>query len=158
MATKTAAKTRSTRKTSARKTSARKDSAAPKPQAAIRRFDIFAEYNRQEAMQKKDMKAAEAKGYGLWLAKLVASRRGRKSADGDHAPGEHRERKPGEWRTLDDKPQTDKLFDKEIVNRMGRTFYRRVFVPAITAARKRGASYEAIRDTLRQDWKPDAEG
>jgi hypothetical protein len=153
MATKTAAKTRPARKTSARKTSP-----APKPQAAIRRFDIFAEYNRQEAMQKKGMRAAEAKGYGLWLAKLVASRRGRKSDDGDRAPGEHRERKPGEWRTLDDKPQTDKLFDKEIVNRMGRTFYRRVFAPAITAARKRGASYEAIRDTLRQDWKPDAEG
>jgi hypothetical protein len=147
-ATKTARKTRA----------AAKRTAAPKPQAAIRRFDIFAEYNRQEAMKKKGMKAAEAKGYGLWLAKVVASRRGGvKKEDGD---GQRRapERKPGEWRTLDDKPQTDKLFDKEIVNRMGRAFYREVFVPAITDARERGASYEAIRDSLRRDWKPQAEG
>jgi hypothetical protein len=141
-------------------TKTRKRKAAPKPQAAIRRFDIFAEYNRQEAMKKKGMKAAEAKGYGLWLAKLVAARRGgRKAADEDGGgPGERRERKPGEWRTLDDKPQTDKLFDKEIVGRMGREFYREVFVPAITEARERGASYESIRDSLRRDWKPDTEG
>jgi hypothetical protein len=150
MAAKTAAKKRAAPRRTAR--------AAPSPKAAIRRFDIFAEYNRLEAMQKKGMKAAEAKGYGLWLAKIVASRRGRPAEDGDRgAGGEHRERKPGEWRTLDDKPQTDKLFDKEIVDRMGRTFYRRVFSPAIRAARQRGASYEAIRDTLRQDWKPEPE-
>lgn len=152
MAARTAAKKRA-----APRRPARKASAPPRPQAAIRRFDIFAEYNRQDALQKKGMKAAEAKGYGLWLAKVVASRRGRKAEDGG-ARGEHRERKPGEWRTLDDKPQTDKLFDKEIVDRMGRTFYRRVFSPAVRAARARGASYEAIRDTLRQDWKPDAQG
>lgn len=146
MAAKTAAKTRSSRKAAA----------APKPQAAIRRFDVFAEYNRQEAMQRKGMKAAEAKGYGLWLAKLVAARRGRpKAEDGDErGRGERRERKPGEWRTLDDQPQTDKLFDKEIVARMGRDFYRKVFVPAITAARERGASYESIRDSVRRDWQP----
>src|SRR5690606_4792650 len=106
MAAKTAAKKR----TAAKKGSSRK-AAAPKPEAAIRRFDVFAEYNRQEAMQKKDMKAAEAKGYGLWLAKLVAARRGgRKATEGDgRGQGERRERQPGEWRTLDDKPQTDKL-------------------------------------------------
>jgi hypothetical protein len=38
---------------------------------------------------------------------------------------------------------------------MGRDFYRRVFVPAITEARERGASYEAIRDSVRRDWKPE---
>jgi hypothetical protein len=146
MAASTAAKTRSDRKTTA----------APKPQAAIRRFDVFAEYNRQEAMRKKGMKVAEAKGYGLWLAKLVAARRRRKAADGDERErGKRRERKPGEWRTLDDQPQTDKLFDKEIVARMGRDFYRQVFVPAITEARERGASYESIRDSVRCDWKPE---
>jgi hypothetical protein len=172
-ATKTAAK-RTARKTaakrSARKTAAkrpaRKNAAkrsarktAPKPQAAIRRFDIFAEYNRQEAMDKKDMKAAEAKGYGIWLAKVVASRRGRPKEDGaDRGKRETPQRKPGEWRTLDDKPQTDKLFDKEIVGRMGREFYRKVFSPAISEARDRGASYEAIRDSLRRDWHPEPEG
>ncbi len=130
---------------------------APKPQAAIRRFDIFAEYNRLEAMKKKGMRAAEARGYGLWLAKLVASRRGRPKDDGD-GQGRQREHKPGQWRTLDDKPQTDKLFDKEIVGRMGRAFYRGVFAPAIKDARARGLSYEAIRDSLRAGWKPDPEG
>ena len=155
MATKTATK----RTAASKKKATPKRKAAPKPQAAIRRFDIFAEYNRQEAMDKKDMKAAEAKGYGLWLAKVVASRRGHPKDDGDgRAKGERPERKPGEWRTLDDKPQTDKLFDKEIVGRMGREFYREVFVPAITEARDRGASYESIRDSLRRDWKPEAEG
>jgi hypothetical protein len=163
-ATKTAAKKRKApaRKRAAKRPAAKRTAAkrtTPKPQAAIRRFDVFAEYNRQEAMQKKDMKAAEAKGYGLWLAKLVASRRGRKPSDGDGKSQRDRPAfKPGEWRTLDDKPQTDKLFDKEIVGRMGREFYRKVFSPAITDARKRGASYEAIRDSLRKDWKPEAEG
>src|SRR5688500_16457194 len=156
--TRTAAKKRAASKSKADSKSKAASKAAPKPQAAIRRFDIFAEYNRLEAMDKKDMKAAEAKGYGLWLAKLVASRRGRKASDGD-GPGK-RDRpdfKPGEWRKLDDKPQTDRLFDKEIVGRMGRAFYRKVFSPAIRAARDRGASYESLRDSLRKDWKP-AEG
>lgn len=105
-------------------------------------------------MQKKGMRAAEAKGYGLWLAKLVAARGGgRKAQDGD-GRSDRPKRKPGEWRTLDDKPQTDKLFDQEIVGRMGRGFYRYVLLPAIADARKRGASYELIRDSLRRDWKP----
>ncbi len=41
---------------------------------------------------------------------------------------------------------------------MGAMFYRRVFLPAITEARERGASYESIRDSLRRGWKPDTEG
>ena len=148
------AATKKTTKTARKSRATVKAKAALKPKAAIRRFDIFAEYNRQEGMKKKCMKAAEARGYGLWLAKLVAARRGgRKKVDGDPP-----KRKPRKWRTLDDKPQTDKLFDKEIVGRMGRAFYRGVFVPAITEARERGASYVSIRDSLRRDWKPAAGG
>jgi hypothetical protein len=60
----------------------------------------------------------------------------------------------GTWHTLDDEPQTDALFDKESVERMGRTFYRRVFAPAIRRARKDGKSYEEIRDPLRKGWLP----
>lgn len=41
-----------------------------------------------------------------------------------------------------------------MVERMGGDFYNRVFVPAITEAREHGASYERIRDTIRQEWKP----
>ncbi len=128
-----------------------------KPQAPVRRFDIFAEYNRQKAMR-EGMRANVARGYGLWLAKVVAARKfGRTKAERE--PGE-REARPeelvdGKWRTLSGEPQTDTLFDKQIVERMGRTFYRRVFAPAIRAALERGASYESIRDSLRREWTPE---
>jgi hypothetical protein len=130
-----------------------------KPKRAIRRFDVFAEYRKQD-QQAKAMPEDEAMGYGLWVAKVVASRhRGGDKATmhhGSNGDGDDR-RQPlvdGKWHTLDDEPQTDALFDKEIVDRMGRTFYRRVFAPAIRRARTDGKSYEEIRDTLRKGWKP----
>jgi hypothetical protein len=146
-----------TKKGSARRAPARA-AARPKPQASLRRFDVFAEYNRQEAMR-KGLRADEARGYGLWLAKIVAARRfGRMKAEpgerGAARRDEPEELVDGKWRTLSGEPQTDKLFEKEIVDRMGRTFYRRVFAPAIRAARERGASYEAIRDSLRRELSP----
>ena len=45
-----------------------------KPKAAVRRFDVFAEYNRQTALDQGST-PAQAKGYGLWVAKVVAARR-----------------------------------------------------------------------------------
>jgi hypothetical protein len=128
-----------------------------KPKAAVRRFDIFAEYNRLKAL-KEGQPAGQAKGYGLWLAKLVAARRsGRKEAAepgaGDGAAGKPPARR-SKWRSLSGVPQTDKLFDKEIVQRMGPDFYRRVFSPSVRAAFDRGEPYESIRDRLRADWKP----
>jgi hypothetical protein len=125
----------------------------PSPQAAIRRFDVFAEYNRQQAMR-RSMRAAQAKGYGLWLAKVVAARK-----FGRIKPEEAREKlrepkKRGEWHSLSGKPQTDKLFDSEIVDRMGGDFYRRVFRPAIRDAIQAGQRYEDIRDSIRKGWKP----
>jgi hypothetical protein len=132
----------------------------PKPQAAIRRFDVFAEYNRLKARQ-DGMPAAQAKGHGLWLAKWVASRRFRTEKAEPKSEAEQRERRAaqagGKWKTLSGEEQTDKRFDKEIVARMGRDFYRRVFAPAIRSAFERGASYESIRDSLRKDWKPEEE-
>jgi len=44
------------------------------PKQAIRRFDVFAEYHRLERIQ-HGILAGEAKGYGLWLAKVVAARK-----------------------------------------------------------------------------------
>jgi hypothetical protein len=41
---------------------------------------------------------------------------------------------------------------------MGARFYDEVFEPAITEARKEGKSYETIRDSIRQDWKPAKRG
>ena len=48
-----------------------------KPKQPIRRFDVFAEYRRQEAQQ-VGMPADQARGYGLWVAKVVAARKFRR--------------------------------------------------------------------------------
>ncbi len=129
----------------------------PKPKAPIRRFDVFAEYNRLDAM-KKGESAAQAKGYAIWLAKVVAARKFRKSEGlPEKKEGEKKkEDKPKKkWRDLSGIPQTDKLFDKEIVNRMGKTFYTKVFSPAIREAFAEEKEYREIRDAIRRDWKPD---
>ncbi|MBI5030810.1 MAG: hypothetical protein HZB51_09805 [Chloroflexi bacterium] len=125
-----------------------------KPNARIRRFDVFAEYNRQLAM-KRGMKASVAKGYGLWLAKVVAARRfGKTKSDEDGFKKKERTLSQGKWRELSSQPQTDKLFEKEIVDRMGPQFYRRVFAPTIRKAIQNHEEYQEIRDTIREEWVP----
>jgi hypothetical protein len=129
-----------------------------KPKHTVRRFDVFAEYRKQEQEEKGDPDRL-AKGYGLWVAKVVASRRsggakasgaaGARDAGDGHDGSAHRE---GEWHLLDGEPQTDVLFDREIVQRLGDGFYHQVLVPAIRRARKEGKSYEQIRDALRKEW------
>lgn len=142
---------------------------AQQPKLAIRRFDVFAEYNRLKGLE-KGMDEPHAKGYGLWVAKVVASgggrRIGRQHAEhaehAEHAAstgrqeGAERQEAPAsqEWHELGGEPQTDALFDHEIVQRMGPDFYAQVFAPAIAHAERQGRSYESIRDTLRKDWKP----
>lgn len=135
------------------------DEQALHPRTPIRRFDVFAEYNRQEAIN-KGTPEDEAAGYGLWVAKVVASRgfgRGLKSQV-HGAPGhggQTEEEKPAEqpkWHSLGNEEQTDELFDKEVVRRMGRDFYEKVFAPAIREAIAQGKSYTAIRDSIRKGW------
>jgi hypothetical protein len=135
---------------------------AQRPKQAIRRFDVFAEYNRLKGRQ-KGLDEAHAKGYGLWVAKVVASGGGRRSgATSRHEAevetedrGDRREQpSKQEWHELSGEPQTDKLFDREVIQRMGRDFYAHVFAPAIAEAVEQGQSYESIRDTLRKGWKP----
>jgi hypothetical protein len=139
-----------------------------KPRMPIRRFDVFAEFNRLEALE-KGMSDEEAAGYGLWVAKVVASGGGRralskrppkggeqaddeeKESDGDEKEAEKRGPR---FRTLGDEEQTDELFDREVVRRMGEGFYRDVFRPAIEEAYRQGRGYTEIRDTIRKDWKP----
>src|SRR5919198_834709 len=129
----------------------------PRPLNPIRRFDVFAEYRKQE-LHAQGAPEEEAKGYGLWVAKVVAARRfgrGRGRAGPVQAARDEPERPPhGKWHELDGQPQTDKLFDAEVVARMGAEFYREVFVPAIQQARAHGRSYEAIRDAIRRPWRP----
>jgi hypothetical protein len=129
------------------------------PQRAIRRFDVFAEFSRQERLD-KGYAEDEAKGYGVWLAKVVAARRFGKGAssadqgrpkDGDGDKEAHEEPK---FRSVGEELQTDETFDHDIIERMGARFYDQVFVPAIEQARAAGESYEDIRDELRKDWKP----
>jgi hypothetical protein len=124
-----------------------------KPNAIIRRFDVFAEYQRQQAI-KQGMPAAQAKGYGLWLAKVVAARRYGSKTKSPSDTATERKLSHRKWRTLGDEPQTDKLFDQQIINRMGTEFYRRVFVPAIRKAIAEHEDYTEIRDAIREHWTP----
>ena len=126
------------------------------PGKPIRRFDVFAEYTRLERLDKGNAQD-EAKGYGIWLAKVVASRQRRTKDDGDS--GSHR-KKPGpepKFRSIGDEEQTDRTFDHDIIDRMGEDFYEQVFAPAIRQAKDEGKSYESIRDAIRKEWKPDRE-
>ena len=124
-----------------------------RPNKPIRRFDIFAEYRKQDE-QASGMRADEAKGYGLWVAKVVAARKFGRVRERGTAPAEDKNRRRRKWHVLSGERQTDKLFDHEIAERMGAEFYRDVFEPAVRAAREQGQPYEAIRDRLRRRWKP----
>jgi len=137
-----------------------------KPRMPIRRFDVFAEFSRLEALE-KGMSEEEAAGYGLWVAKVVASGGGRRTVspkppkekagkEEDEKDAEDKEAEPKgpRFRTLGDEEQTDELFDREIVRRMGEEFYREVFRPAMEDAYRQGRGYTEIRDTIRKDWKP----
>src|SRR5690242_8687464 len=95
-----------------------------KPRAPIRRFDVFAEYNRDKSIE-EGMPPDEAEGHGLWVAKVVASRRFGSSLASHPPPkggaaeqngeGEQEEAEKPKWHTLDGKPQTDEMFYDEIV-------------------------------------------
>jgi hypothetical protein len=125
---------------------------APTPDKPIRRFDVFAEYTRLERLDKGDARDV-AKGYGIWLAKVVASRQRRSRDDG--GSGSHK-KKPGpepKFRSIGDEEQTDRTFDHDIIDRMGVDFYDQVFSPAIKQAKDEGKSYESIRDVIRKEWK-----
>jgi hypothetical protein len=123
----------------------------PRPKQAIRRFDVFAEYSKLRALS-EGRPLDEAKGYGLWLAKLVAARRFGKSRSDRGSADPPTEREP--FRSLGGEAQTDKLFDREIVARMGERFYRDVFAPEIARRFDQGDRYEAIRDSVRKAWRP----
>lgn len=127
-----------------------------KPKAPIRRFDVFAEYSRLKAL-KEGESAAQAKGYGIWLAKVVAAKKFGKLESKPKEKEKEGEKKPvrkKKWRDLSGIPQTDKLFDKEIIRRMGQDFYSDVFSPAIRESFNEEKEYREIRDAIRREWKP----
>lgn len=129
-----------------------------KPRFPIRRFDVFAEYNRAKNVS-DGLPEPIAKGRALWVAKVVAGRRSgsvpKAEVRGERGREERapEEREEEGFRSIGGVPQTDTMFDKEIVDRMGREFYRQVFQPAIDAAYRAGQQYTDIRDTIRKTWK-----
>jgi hypothetical protein len=133
-----------------------------KPRLPIRRFDVFAEYNRLKNLA-DGMPEDQAKGRGVWIAKVVAGRRGM-PAQHDSPPGkdgkngkaaEHSKEENAEdtFKSVGGEPQTEATFDHEIVERMGKEFYAEVFSPAIERAFAEGRRYEEIRDSIRKNWK-----
>src|SRR5215216_4827940 len=137
-----------------------------RPLQPIRRFDVFAETKRLEALAHGEPDAV-AKGYGIRIAKIVASKRfggsagkkthhEKKDASERESPTESRFRGEvgGKFRALDGEVQSDETFDREIVDRMGPEFYEAVFQPSIREAVATGRKYEQFRDTIRKDWKP----
>ena len=132
------------------------DADATHPRQPIRRFDVFAEYTRQER-RAGGLPQDEPRGYGIWLAKVVPSRRFGNISDGESKKSrpkrDEHEAEP-KFRSVGDELQTDETFDHDIIDRMGAGFYREVFVPAITEARDEGKKYEEIRDAIRKEWKP----
>ena len=122
------------------------------PQMEIRRFDIFAEWNRLKGRTRLDMKEADARAYGLAVAKIVASRKlhGAEPEQAKELKRRVREDQNDEawWEHLGSHEE----FERKIIERMGREFYRQVFQPAIRQAWDDGQTYEDIRDKLREPW------
>ncbi len=127
------------------------------PQKEIRRFDIFAEWNRLKAWKSLGFRReTEAQSYGLAVAKVVAAR-----VLHGYKPKEFRELKTKLTKLRDRKevPETwwyrlapSGEFKKKIIERMGRDFYKQEFQPTIEEMWKNGNSYMDIRDSLRQKW------
>jgi hypothetical protein len=122
------------------------------PRLQIRRFDIFAEWNRLKGRTRHKLKAADARAYGLAVAKIVAAR-----TQHGATPEQTRELKRRARQDEVDEPWWEHLgssdeFEQKIIERMGREFYTEVFQPAIQQAWNAEQDYEDIRDTLRSEW------
>jgi len=87
----------------------------------------------------KGMKLGAAKGEALWLAKTFdARKRGHRWAlrpgHTQNSPliqGRDQAGRVVGWKVLAKVPQTDRLFDQEVIDRMGRDFYYMVFSPTV---------------------------
>jgi hypothetical protein len=129
---------------------------ANKPRMQIRRFDIFAEWNRLKAREKLKLSAGESRAYGLAVAKVVAGRKQRR--DAGNAPEQKEKPKDEDAKTAEKDERwweylgSDDEFRRVIVRRMGEDFYKGVFAPAVRKAWDAGKDYADIRDTLRNPW------
>src|SRR5215217_6402961 len=107
----------------------------PSPHQPIRRFDVFAEYTRQER-RKKGFPEDEAKGYGIWLTKVVASRRFGQTSSSD-----------------DKKPSKEEAHEAELTFRPVGTSCRRTR-PSITTSSSGWARGSTTRSSCRRSLRP----
>ena len=122
------------------------------PRTQIRRFDIFAEWNRLKARSQHHMSAADARAYGLAVAKVVASRKFHGTTPEQASDMKRRARQDDVSEAWWEHLGSDDEFEQKIIERMGQTFYHDVFQPEIQRAWDAEKSYEDIRDTLRAEW------
>ena len=122
------------------------------PRAPIRRFDIFAEWNRLKARTRHHMDDREARAYGLAVAKVVASRKLHGTSPEQASDLKRRARQDDTAEPWWEHLGSDAEFERTIIRRMGEAFYHDVFGPAIARSWEAGKSYEDIRDTLRAEW------
>jgi len=108
----------------------------------VRRYDIFAIFNFIKNVA--TMGEAQAKGEAIWLCKVVASRKFGSGKRSSNNAGEKPERKESKWKSLSGIEQTDKVYDKEIVNRFGSKYS--VVFHAVEKAIQKGIDYKAMRD------------
>ena len=122
------------------------------PRLEIRRFDIFAEWNRLKARTRLALDAPAARAYGLAVAKVVAARKLHGAAPDQTRELKRRAREDDTSEPWWEHLGSDAEFERKIVQRMGTSFYHEVFQPAVQQAWEAGQSYEDIRDALRADW------
>lgn len=122
------------------------------PKAEIRRFDIFAEWNRLKARDRFRLPEADARAYGLAVAKIVAARKFYGYRPEQMSEWKRRARKDDVGEAWWEHLGSNQEFEQKIIERMGRTFYTRVFQRAVRRAWDEGKKYEQIRDALREAW------
>jgi len=125
-----------------------------KPLTYLRPFDVMAEWQLQEKMSElartgpiDDLAKGVAKQFGLAMAIYIASRKFGKPRPAVIRKGARAEasRETAQICKAED-------FDRQIVNRMGREFYERVFAPRILMLRALGKSYNEIKIDLGRDF------
>src|SRR5919201_243705 len=106
----------------------------PRPQAEIRRFDVFAEWNRLKARERHHLSEADARAYGLAVAKVVAARKFSGYQAAQVSEWKRRARRDELTEAWWEHLGSNEEFEKKIIERMGKTFYKSMFQPAIRLA------------------------
>jgi len=115
----------------------------------IRRFDIFAIFNMTS--KENELGKKYAKGYGIWMARMVAGRKFGAVAAPGHQVGKGKDYSKTKvsgiqaWNMLSGKPQTDKEYEKELVKRFGEANLTKL-ENFVSKAYHKGMTYNAIRD------------